>query len=202
MIRQCFLTGLTSEETLIHQLILVNPLTNTQEEVFVGDLAYKVVCASNDYEVARLWAAYNEAESSGYTDSGFISMVTNWMRRHDYQLKKSNSEFGTVLVAVNQMPVMSSANRFIAWRTPKPVFRRRLKLMVHNSSYIPWLDLSMAPWHDDATVVDEKGVPLTYDVSERLVHFAVTVSHESNPFQTMIHESTLPGFELMRRTVL
>lgn len=76
-IRECFLSGLDSTQTVIHQVRVYDPLTSSVDDVFVSDMCYQTVCCNSDEELARMWMAWKQATSAGYTDTGFIASLNN-----------------------------------------------------------------------------------------------------------------------------
>lgn len=187
---------------LVHALKVYNPLDNSVDEVFISNYAYEVICQGDDQEVARLWAALKEAESSGYTDEGFLSHLRVESERLGYQLFKA--DLGDItLVSVRTAPVI--ANRLIVWRVEKPIVKKKLRLISEKSKMVPWLDVSQLCWVDDAAILAQTMIgrdAVGYDESRRLVSYARSVLKLTNPFTQIIQASTLPGYELMRRLLL
>lgn len=72
---ECFLSGQTSDQCLMHELHVIDSLTSAVDVVYISDYCWKVICNSNDRTAANFWKAYKQAVSAGYTDDGFVRLM-------------------------------------------------------------------------------------------------------------------------------
>ena len=198
-IESCFLTGLDSTQVLVHALRVHDPLTREDDEVFISDMAYKMVCQEDDQEVARMWSAFKQAISSGYSDSGFLSVLSMSFDTQGYDLYKGEIDCELYLLGVSRSTIMADTSYRLMWRISKPLLmKKKLKMISENAKSIDWIDCRFKPWFDNATVISDKG-NLSYDVIKNLIGFAKMQPGSQNPFDVVIQSESLAGGELMRR---
>ena len=208
-IRECFLSGIDSTQCLIHAIRLYDPLENSVDEVFISDFAFKVICNSDDQEVARFWKAYKQALSKGYTDAGFVA-----------ELKKEMSiqRMGLALIVFP----CTSYTCFLSWtpplakmfgdlrvwclaRVPLPAkvvksAQNQLPVIIGNHDW-PWMNKR---WLIANPPVQQKPVVMAQPPHNEIVmKFAMT--EWGNPpdlFERITNSDTVAGYELIRQLVI
>jgi len=203
----CFLTGLTEKDTILHHLKVFDAMTGDVDDVFVCDSAYVGVCGANDEEVAKCWSVVKQVESSGYTERSAV---------HTLVLALKGIGFDTSVVTTPE-----GVSYLVASKTADAVpHHPNVEVHVRSRRPLPWSlqgvlgdlphqgGVSFDGWLHGRWMFR---VPNLETVNQGLVRAFYDAMRDDplwlelgdpDPFALLVNHQTLAGFELVRSDVV
>lgn len=122
MIQKCFLSGVTSDMALIHHIVVVDPLANSTDDVYISDSCYKSMCASDDDEVAKCWSMVKASESAGYSDMSKVHVLIETLRKEGFELAFAEDlESKKLYFVATRSPELKQFNVGVTIRSMYPI---------------------------------------------------------------------------------
>jgi hypothetical protein len=158
-IRECFLSGMTSDQVLMHAIRMHNVQQNSVEEVFISDICYRQICGSNDELVARCWYAYQQALSAGYTESGFVAKLQQELLANRFNLALATFAcgLGSYFISYSR-PLSRASGKLCLWCKSRSAIP--LKIVESADRQIPHIVVKHTwPWINDRWLIATPPIP-------------------------------------------